>query len=91
MAKTKHSVGIESFVQAWMNQVIKGGNITELASELNQKPTSVYQRSIKVSKTLVEKGLTKLPPLPLSTPKERTIDLTRIAELLNQSRSQQTS
>lgn len=91
MAKTKNSVGIETFVEKWMNHVNSKSTIEALAEELGQKPTSVYQRSRTVSETLVEKGLTKLPPLPMSTRKDRVIDLTRIAELLGQSRSQQNS
>lgn len=90
MAKTKNSVSIETFVENWMSEVAAGGTIEALAEKLKQKPTSVYQRSRTVSETLVEKGLVKLPALPMGAPKERTIDVDKLAQLLGVSRSQQT-
>ena len=91
MAKTKDSVGIETFVQEWMSQVASGGTIEALAAKLKQKPASVYQRSRTVSETLVKQGLVKLPALPMGVRKERTIDVDRLAQLLGVSRSQQTA
>ena len=90
MAKTKNSVGIETFVEKWMSHVNSKSTIESLAQELGQKPTSVYQRSRTVSETLVEQGLTKLPALPMGVRKERTIDVDKLAQLLGVSRSQQT-
>jgi hypothetical protein len=91
MAKTKNSVGIETFVQKWMEHVHKGSNIESLAVELQQKPASVYQRSRDVSEKLVNKGLTKLPHLPMGVRKERTFDVDKLAQLLGCSRTEQTA
>jgi hypothetical protein len=89
MAKTKNSVGIETFVQKWMEHVRSKSTIEALAAELQQKPASVYQRSRDVSQKLTEKGLTKLPPLPMGVRKERTFDVDKLAQLLGCSRTEQ--